>query len=146
MSVTKGVVSRIDRVQYVQGGNSKLLAIQVLFFVLLVRFHIPFSTKIDAAINPGNSGGPVLCQNKLIGVAFQVCAVVVFLSYPFSKGLSDADGIGYVIPPVILSHFLSDYKRFGSYQGFCMLGLYVQTLVLRLSFRFYSDEIRKTLL
>ncbi|XP_022965463.1 protease Do-like 10, mitochondrial [Cucurbita maxima] len=53
ISITKGVVSRIELTQYVHGA-SQLMAIQ-----------------IDAAINPGNSGGPAIMGNKVAGVAFQ---------------------------------------------------------------------------
>ncbi|XP_022149944.1 protease Do-like 10, mitochondrial [Momordica charantia] len=53
ISVTKGVVSRIELTQYVHGA-SQLMAIQ-----------------IDAAINPGNSGGPAIMGDKVAGVAFQ---------------------------------------------------------------------------
>jgi S1-C subfamily serine protease len=54
ISITEGVVSRIEPVIYYHSGRP-LLAIQ-----------------IDAAINPGNSGGPVMDnQNKVVGVAFQ---------------------------------------------------------------------------
>lgn len=53
ISVTKGVVSRVEPTQYVHGA-SQLLAIQ-----------------IDAAINPGNSGGPAIMGDKVSGVAFQ---------------------------------------------------------------------------
>ncbi|KAJ7553535.1 hypothetical protein O6H91_06G102300 [Diphasiastrum complanatum] len=53
VSVTGGVVSRVEPTQYVHGA-AHLMAIQ-----------------IDAAINPGNSGGPALMEDKVIGVAFQ---------------------------------------------------------------------------
>ncbi|KAJ0082449.1 hypothetical protein Patl1_11913 [Pistacia atlantica] len=53
ISVTKGVVSRVEPTQYVHGAT-QLMAIQ-----------------IDAAINPGNSGGPAIMGNKVVGVAFQ---------------------------------------------------------------------------
>ncbi|EPS58030.1 hypothetical protein M569_16788, partial [Genlisea aurea] len=53
ISVTKGVVSRVEPTQYVHGAT-QLLAIQ-----------------IDAAINPGNSGGPALLGDRVVGVAFQ---------------------------------------------------------------------------
>ncbi|CAM8930950.1 unnamed protein product [Rhodiola kirilowii] len=53
ISVTKGVVSRVEPTQYVHGA-ANLMAIQ-----------------IDAAINPGNSGGPALMGSKVAGVAFQ---------------------------------------------------------------------------
>lgn len=53
ISVSKGVVSRVEPTQYVHGAT-QLLAIQ-----------------IDAAINPGNSGGPAIMGDKVAGVAFQ---------------------------------------------------------------------------
>ncbi|MBN2642162.1 MAG: serine protease, partial [Victivallales bacterium] len=53
ISVTEGVVSRIEPVNYSHSGR-KLLAVQ-----------------IDAAINPGNSGGPVVKDGKIVGLAFQ---------------------------------------------------------------------------
>ncbi len=54
LSVTRGVVSRIDFQPYSHSRADSHLAIQ-----------------IDAAINPGNSGGPVIQDHKVIGVAFQ---------------------------------------------------------------------------
>ena len=54
LSVTRGIVSRVDTIAYAHPRNIAHLALQV-----------------DAAINPGNSGGPVLKGNKVIGVAFQ---------------------------------------------------------------------------
>ncbi|KAF9592044.1 hypothetical protein IFM89_011794 [Coptis chinensis] len=53
ISITKGVVSRVEPTQYVHGATH-LMAIQ-----------------IDAAINPGNSGGPAIMSHKVAGVAFQ---------------------------------------------------------------------------
>lgn len=54
LSVTRGIVSRIDFSSYSHSRADQHLVIQ-----------------IDAAINPGNSGGPVLQDGKVIGVAFQ---------------------------------------------------------------------------
>lgn len=54
LSVTRGVVSRIDFQSYSHSRADQHLVIQ-----------------IDAAINPGNSGGPVLQDGKVAGVAFQ---------------------------------------------------------------------------
>ncbi|MBR1981754.1 MAG: trypsin-like peptidase domain-containing protein [Akkermansia sp.] len=54
LSVTRGIVSRVDTIPYAHPRNIAHLALQV-----------------DAAINPGNSGGPVLKGDKVIGVAFQ---------------------------------------------------------------------------
>jgi S1-C subfamily serine protease len=53
ISITEGIVSRIEMVSYAQ-SNRSLLAVQ-----------------IDAAINSGNSGGPVVQNGRLAGVAFQ---------------------------------------------------------------------------
>lgn len=54
LSVTQGVVSRIDFSSYSHSRADSHLVIQ-----------------IDAAINPGNSGGPVVQDGKVVGVAFQ---------------------------------------------------------------------------
>lgn len=54
LSVTRGIISRIDTIPYAHPQNDSHLIIQ-----------------IDAAINPGNSGGPVLMGDKVVGVAFQ---------------------------------------------------------------------------
>jgi len=54
LSLTKGVVSRIDYSLYTHSTVDSHLAMQV-----------------DAAINPGNSGGPVLFNGKVVAIAFQ---------------------------------------------------------------------------
>ena len=54
LSVTRGVVSRIDFRPYSHSRADSHLVIQ-----------------IDAAINPGNSGGPVIQDGQVVGVAFQ---------------------------------------------------------------------------
>jgi S1-C subfamily serine protease len=51
LSVTKGIVSRVEFVPY--GHGTAGLRVQ-----------------IDAAINPGNSGGPVIDGDRMIGLAF----------------------------------------------------------------------------
>lgn len=53
LSITTGVVSRIERKAYVHKGKHFI------------------SVQIDAAINPGNSGGPVLSDGKVVGVVMQ---------------------------------------------------------------------------
>ncbi|KAL2643767.1 hypothetical protein R1flu_011354 [Riccia fluitans] len=63
ISVTGGVVSRVEPTQYVHGA-AHLMAIQ-----------------IDAAINPGNSGGPALMEDKVVGVAFQNLAGAENIGY-----------------------------------------------------------------
>jgi S1-C subfamily serine protease len=54
LSVTRGVVSRIDFQPYSHSRADSHLIVQ-----------------IDAAINPGNSGGPCVQDGKIVGVAFQ---------------------------------------------------------------------------
>ena len=54
LSVTRGVVSRIEMHTYSHSGIEQHMTIQT-----------------DAAINPGNSGGPVIQNNKVVGIAFQ---------------------------------------------------------------------------
>ncbi|KAF1878401.1 hypothetical protein Lal_00047069 [Lupinus albus] len=114
ISVTKGVVSRIEVTSYAH-GSSDLLGIQ-----------------IDAAINPGNSGGPAFnAQGECIGVAFQVLRS------------DDAENIGYVIPTTVVSHFLTDYEKNGRYTGFASLGVLIQKLenpALRACLKVKSNE------
>ncbi|MHC4730532.1 MAG: S1C family serine protease [Planctomycetota bacterium] len=64
LSITKGVVSRIEMQDYSHSGADVHLAIQ-----------------IDAPINPGNSGGPVLQDGKVAGVAFQLQFFAQSLGY-----------------------------------------------------------------
>ena len=54
VSITRGVVSRIDFSVYSHSGSDQHLVMQV-----------------DAAINPGNSGGPIFLNDKIVAVAFQ---------------------------------------------------------------------------
>src|SRR5271170_526968 len=51
LSITKGIVSRIEFVPY----NYPVHGLRI---------------QIDAAINPGNSGGPAIAGDKMIGLAF----------------------------------------------------------------------------
>jgi S1-C subfamily serine protease len=53
LSVSRGVVSRIEHGRYVHSGE------------------IFLSIQIDAAINPGNSGGPAIYKDKIVGVVMQ---------------------------------------------------------------------------
>ncbi len=89
ISVTRGVVSRVDYQTFSHSGVDQHLAIQ-----------------IDAAINPGNSGGPVLQGTKVVGVAFQGYSGDV------------AQNTGYMIPTPVIRRFLKDvedgrYDRYG---------------------------------
>jgi S1-C subfamily serine protease len=53
LSITKGIVSRIEFVSY----NFPTQGLRI---------------QVDAAINPGNSGGPVFAGDKMIGVAYAI--------------------------------------------------------------------------
>ena len=81
ISVTRGIVSRIDFRPYSHSGVDHHLTIQ-----------------IDAAINPGNSGGPVLQDGRVVGVAFQ--------GYTGSV----AQNVGYMIPTPVIERFLKDVE------------------------------------
>lgn len=93
VSVTRGVVSRIDFQSYSHSGIDQHLAIQV-----------------DAAINPGNSGGPVLQNGKVVGVAFQ------------GYSGSVAQNVGYMIPVPVINRFLKDVED-GSYDHYMDLAV-----------------------
>jgi len=93
LSVTRGVVSRIDFQTYSHSGADAHLTIQ-----------------IDAAINPGNSGGPVMQDGKVVGVAFQGYSGDV------------AQNVGYMIPTPVVLRFLEDVKT-GEYDHYVDLAL-----------------------
>lgn len=44
------------------------------------------------------------------------------------QNLPSADGISYVIPTPVASHFLSEVQRYGCYRGYCALGISCQTM------------------
>ncbi|KAK8586905.1 hypothetical protein V6N13_085921 [Hibiscus sabdariffa] len=114
ISVTSGVVSRIEILSYVH-GSTELLGLQ-----------------IDAAINSGNSGGPAFNdKGKCVGIAFQ------------SLKHEDAENIGYVIPTPVIMHFIQDYEKNGAYTGFPVLGIEWQKMEnpdLRLAMGMKSDQ------
>ncbi len=93
LSVTQGIVSRVDFQLYTFSGIDSHLAIQ-----------------IDAAINPGNSGGPVLQNGKVVGVAFQGYSGDV------------AQNVGYMIPTPVIGRFLKDTAG-GEYHGYVDLSI-----------------------
>ena len=64
ISVTRGVVSRIDYSVYTHSGVDQHLVLQV-----------------DAAINPGNSGGPILLGGRVVALAFQGLAGAENIGY-----------------------------------------------------------------
>lgn len=93
LSVTRGIVSRIDFRTYSHSVVDSHLTIQ-----------------IDAAINPGNSGGPVLQDGKVVGVAFQGYSGDV------------AQSTGYMIPVPVIQHFLNDIRD-GRYDRYMDLSI-----------------------
>jgi S1-C subfamily serine protease len=93
LSVTQGIVSRIDFQTYTHSGVDSHLAIQ-----------------ISAAINPGNSGGPVMQHGKVVGVAFQGYSGDV------------AQNVGYMIPVPVIERFLKDISG-GHYDGYMDLSI-----------------------
>jgi len=98
LSVTQGIVSRIDFQTYSHSGMDSHLTIQ-----------------IDAAINPGNSGGPVLQGGKVVGVAFQGYSGDV------------AQNVGYMIPTPVAKRFLKDIGD-GHYDRYVDLALSYKNL------------------
>src|SRR6266404_194036 len=93
MSVTAGIVSRIDFQLYTHSSIDSHLAIQ-----------------ISAQINPGNSGGPVMQNGKVIGVAFQGYSGDV------------AQGVAYMVPTPVIRRFLKDIED-GHYDRYVDLGI-----------------------
>ncbi|OVE81179.1 hypothetical protein BVY04_03950 [bacterium M21] len=93
VSITRGVVSRIEFQPYSHSRIDSHLTIQV-----------------DAAINPGNSGGPAIQNGKVIGVAFQ------------GMSGSVAQNTGYIIPTPVIGRVLQDIKD-GSYDGYMELAI-----------------------
>ncbi|WP_083264265.1 S1C family serine protease [Pseudohongiella acticola] len=78
LSVTKGILSRVEQQVYAHSGEYLLAG------------------QIDAAINPGNSGGPVIVDGKIAGVVMQ------------SAAGGRTESLGYFVPPDILRHMLTD--------------------------------------
>ena len=62
LSITKGIVSRIEFVPYAFPVSGLLI-------------------QIDAAINPGNSGGPAVAGDKMIGLAFATASRAQNMGY-----------------------------------------------------------------
>ena len=78
LSITKGVLSRLEHNYYVHSGQYLLAG------------------QIDAAINPGNSGGPVIVDEKIVGVVMQTL-----------KG-QQTESLGYMVPIPVVEHFFTD--------------------------------------
>ncbi|GLI61623.1 hypothetical protein VaNZ11_004041 [Volvox africanus] len=105
-------------VGYPTGGDNTSITSGVVSRVEVAQYahaasHL-MACQIDAAINPGNSGGPALQGDQVVGVAFQ--------------NLPGAENIGYIIPTPVVCHFLAEVRKYGSYQGYCSLGVLCQNL------------------
>ncbi|GIM10261.1 hypothetical protein Vretimale_14052 [Volvox reticuliferus] len=105
-------------VGYPTGGDNTSVTSGVVSRVEVAQYahaasHL-MACQIDAAINPGNSGGPALQGDQVVGVAFQ--------------NLPGAENIGYIIPTPVVCHFLAEVRKYGSYQGYCSLGVLCQNL------------------
>src|SRR5260370_24051994 len=98
MSVTTGIVSRIDFQLYTHSSIDQHLAIQ-----------------ISAPINPGNSGGPVMQKTKVGGVDFQGYSGDV------------AQGVAYMVPTPVLIGLLTT-AAVGVTAGWAVLGVLSEKL------------------
>lgn len=81
LSITKGILSRVEHQVYAHAGNYLLAG------------------QIDAAINPGNSGGPVIVDGQIAGVVMQ------------SVASGRTESLGYFVPPDIIEHVLTDAQN-----------------------------------
>lgn len=80
LSITEGVVSRVEHTNYAHSGAYLL------------------SCQMDASINAGSSGGPVIRDGRIVGVAFQG------LSH------REYENVGYMVPVPVIRHFLRDIQ------------------------------------
>ena len=100
VSVTEGVVSRVDIAKYSHSG----------------RFACSFT--VDAAINAGNSGGPIVdpAAGNIIGVAFQKLVG------------SGVENQGHGVPPYLIWRFLNGVARNAGADELPSLGIAIQPL------------------
>ncbi len=113
MSVTNGIVSRIDFQTYSHSGVDQHLTIQT-----------------SAPINPGNSGGPVLQDGKVVGVAFQGYSGDV------------AQNTGYMIPIPVVKRFLKDVEdgKYDKYMDLSMSTFNLQNAAMRRALGLQDDD------
>ena len=113
MSVTTGIVSRVDFQLYTHSSIDQHLAIQ-----------------ISAQINPGNSGGPVMEDGKVVGVAFQGYSGDV------------AQGVAYMIPTPVINRFLKDISNghYDEYPDLAITYAKLQNPALRMFLGLTDDD------
>jgi S1-C subfamily serine protease len=100
MSVTEGIVSRIEYRGYAHGSMGLMV-------------------QVDAAINPGNSGGPAYVGDQVIGLAFQKRASSDNIGYlipseevlEFMEDIKDGQYDGKPVVPVLYQHLLNQALR-----------------------------------
>lgn len=97
-----------EEMSYSEGPVSRIM---VEIYSQTMELNLQVQTQ--APINSGNSGGPVICEDKLVGIAFQ--------------SLEVGDGIHYFIPMPVINHFLTDAFS-GQYKGFPDLAITIQEL------------------
>jgi len=83
------------------------------------------TVQVDAAMNPGNSGGPALHGDAVVGVAMM--------------GDPGSDGVGYLIPTEVISHFLEDIRD-GKVDGYPSLSIHTMQLENEMQRRFYQMD------
>ena len=154
LSITKGIVSRVCMTRYSQAARLASLQIDAvrggrwgaviggiwraadvvsdLTRCALLRssrgrppqknapaYTHTLNTTPAQAINPGNSGGPAFADPKrglVAGVAF-------------SKSVgAGTDNIGFIIPSLVVRHFLDEYDRHGCFRGLVSPGFLSQPL------------------
>jgi S1-C subfamily serine protease len=87
ISITRGVVSRIDYNVYAHSGVDEHLVLQV-----------------DAAINPGNSGGPMVdIAGKLVGISS--------VKMSFTPQGVPTQGIGFAIPGSVVREKVEEFRK-----------------------------------
>ena len=105
LSITQGVVSRMEGIDYVNSDRS-LLGVQ-----------------IDAAINPGNSGGPAINNGKIVGIVMQGMSDSQNIGYIIptpiiNHFLKDLKGSQYTGFPYLGVHFSNtENKALRKYYG-----------------------------
>ena len=93
LSITKGIVSRIEFVPY----NYPAAGLRI---------------QIDAAINPGNSGGPVTVDGKMIGLVFSYLNGTQNIGY-----IIPSEEIEMFLKSIAEGHYTSKPSLFGEFQS-----------------------------
>lgn len=109
--------SEIQVIGFPQGNYNPSITKGIISRIIPVLYSkaiLNLAIQVDSAINPGNSGGPVLDnQNNIIGVAFSHNV----------KG----QNICYIIPSVLVMHFIRGIEKFGKFPGICDLEIQTQS-------------------